>query len=167
MLKYSVVFVCGLVLGAGVMLIAYPFVFKPPVVNESVADFAGFDVKQPVFKAQIREDASGQDPIHWGRGSIAIHRALDGNYLVEFQDDFEVGPGPNFWLYLNSVASIDDEAQFNADDERLKIAKLKSFTGSQVYHIDRETLEESKALTIWCESFGQYIASADFEIPQN
>ena len=165
MLKFAIGLVVGLVGGAGIMLLAYPFVFPPPILNESVAEFAGFDIDQPIHETRLREDSQGQDMLHWGRGSIFIHRTIDQNYLIEFQDDFEVGPGPNFWIYLNSVKGIDDEDDFNADNRRLKIVKLKSFVGSQVYHIDRETLEASNALTIWCESFGQYIASADFDTP--
>lgn len=165
MVKFAIGLVVGLVIGAGVMLLAYPFVFPPPILNESVAEFAGFDIDQPVYETQLREGVEGQDPLHWGRGSIFIHKTVDHNYLIEFQDDFAVGPGPNFWIYLNSVSGIDQEDDFNADSPRLKIAKLKSFKGSQVYHIDRETLEASKAITIWCESFGQYIASADFDVP--
>ncbi|MYB38879.1 MAG: DM13 domain-containing protein, partial [Gammaproteobacteria bacterium] len=89
------------------------------------------------------------------------YRADDGNVLVELQADFEVGPGPNFWLYLNSVGGIDDEGDFEADNGRRRIAKLKSFTGSQVYAVNAGDFKSARAVTVWCESFGQYIASAD------
>ena len=92
---------------------------------------------------------------------MRAYRGVDGNVLIELQPDFEVGPGPNFWVYLNTRAGVDDEAGFQADDGRRRIARLKSFTGSQVYAAEAAMFADAGAATIWCESFGQYIASAD------
>lgn len=144
--------------GAGAMLIAFPFLFPPPQVDERVSSFAAEEV---VATGAFREDAAGQDAAHWGRGSLKVYRAEDGGYLLELQGDFEVGAGPNFWIYLNAAAGIDDEDDFAADGGRVKIAKLKSFAGSQVYRLSGENFDGAKAVTIWCETFGQYIASAD------
>ncbi|MDE0692425.1 MAG: DM13 domain-containing protein [Gammaproteobacteria bacterium] len=152
--------VLGVVVGAGGMLLAFPFLFPPPEVNETVAAMAGRDVA-PLVESRFREGVAGQDAAHWGRGGVGAYRSDDGNVLVELQADFEVGPGPNFWLYLNSVGGIDDEGDFEADDERKRIAKLKSFAGSQVYAVNAGDFENARAVTVWCESFDQYIASAD------
>ena len=152
--------VLGALAGAGAMLLAFPFLFPPPQVNETVAAIAGRDLAALV-ETRFREGVAGQDAAHWGRGGLRAYRAADGNVLIELQQDFEVGPGPNFWVYLNTRRGIDDEAGFEADDGRRRIAGLKSFTGSQVYTADAETFAGAAAVTIWCESFGQYIASAD------
>ena len=150
----------GVLAGAGGMLLAYPFLFPPAEVNETVAEIAGRDVAA-FLETRFREGVSGQDAAHWGRGGVHIYQGAGGNVLIELQPDFEVGPGPNFWVYLNSRGGVDNEAEFEADNSRLRIAKLKSFTGSQVYAADAEKFAGAGALTIWCESFGQYIASAD------
>ena len=150
----------GLAVGAGAMLLAFPFLFPPPPVNETVTAMAGREVA-PLVDARFREGVAGQDAAHWGRGGLRAYRADDGNVLIELQPDFEVGPGPNFWVYLNSVDGIDDESDFEADEARRRIAKLKSFSGSQVYAVGAKEFEGARAVTIWCESFGQYIASAD------
>ena len=152
--------VLGVVVGAGGMLLAFPFLFPPPEVNETVAAMAGRDVA-PLVQSRFREGVAGQDAAHWGRGGVRAYRAEDGNVLIELQRDFEVGPGPNFWLYLNDVGGVDDEGDFEADERRKRIAKLKSFTGSQVYAVNAGDFESARAVTVWCESFGQYIASAD------
>ncbi|MYE22454.1 MAG: DM13 domain-containing protein [Gammaproteobacteria bacterium] len=152
--------VLGVVVGAGGMLLAFPFLFPPPEVNETVAAMAGRDVA-PLVESRFREGVAGQDAAHWGRGGVRAYRAEDGNVLIELQRDFEVGPGPNFWLYLNDVGGVDDEGDFEADDRRKRIAKLKSFTGSQVYVVNAGDFESARAVTVWCESFDQYIASAD------
>lgn len=152
--------VLGAVVGAGGMLLAFPFLFPPAAVNETVAAMAGREV-EPLVDARFREGVSGQDAAHWGRGGLRAFRADDGNVLIELQADFEVGPGPNFWVYLNARGGIDDEADFEADGGRHRLAKLKSFTGSQVYAASAADFDRTRAITIWCESFGQYIASAD------
>jgi len=152
--------VIGGVAGAGGMLVAFPFLFPPPAVNETVAAMAGRDVAV-LLETRFREGTAGQDAAHWGRGGVRAYRGDDGNVLIELQPDFEVGPGPNFWIYLNTRGGVDDEADFEADTGRTRIARLKSFTGSQVYTADADTFTAARAVTIWCESFGQYIASAD------
>ena len=146
----------GAVAGSGAMLVAFPFLFPPAEVNETAppqAELAG--------ETRFREDSSGQDAGHWARGGIKIYRGEGGEMLAELQGDFEAGPGPNFWLYVNANSGVEDEGDFLADDGRIKIAKLKSFKGSQVYALTAEQFAAAKALTIWCESFSQYIASAD------
>lgn len=154
----------GLAGGALGMLLAFPFLFPPPEVNETVAAMAGRDVA-PLVESRFREGVAGQDAAHWGRGGVRAYRSDDGNVLIELQPDFEVGPGPNFWVYLNARAGIDDESGFEADAGRHRLAKLKSFTGSQVYAASAAHFDGTRAITIWCESFGQYIASADVGVP--
>ena len=150
--------VLGFAGGGGAMLIAFPFLFPPPEVNESVS---AMTADSPLGESAFREGVSGQDPAHWGKGGVKFYRAQDGGILMELQPNFEVGPGPNFWIYLNARDGVDDEAAFQGDDERVKVAKLKSFSGSQVYMLDANQFAGAKAVTIWCESFNQYIASAD------
>ena len=148
----------GVVGGAGAMLIAFPFLFPPSAANESVAQAT---VGRLLVESRFREDADGQDAAHWGRGSVKVYEGEAGGIVIELQSDFEIGPGPNFWLYLNAAADINNESDFNADGARIKLAKIRSFQGSQVYQAADSTLENVRAITIWCETFGQYIASAN------
>ncbi len=150
--------ILGAVAGGGGMLLAFPFIFPPAQVNESVQ---GYGEAALLGESHFRKDSPGQDAGHWGRGGIKFYRAADGSVLAELQEDFEVGPGPNFWIYLNSVKNIETEKDFLADGARIKIHKIKSFSGAQVYKLDGEEFSGSRALTVWCESFNQYIASAD------
>lgn len=147
----------GAIAGAGGMLVAFPFLFPPPQVDEKVSQEVA---RAAAGETILRDDSAGQDPAHWGRGAIKFYR--DGDMIAaEFQDDFEVGPGPNFWIYLNSQANINDEDDFFADESREKYHKVKSFQGSQVYRFPADEFAEAESLTIWCESFGQFIASAN------
>ena len=152
----------GLVAGAVAMLIAFPFLFPPPAVHETVDQFA--EQTSLITETRFREGVAGQDIAHWGQGGIRLYRASDGMVHLELQSDFEVGPGPDYWIYLNTHADIDDESGFLADKARVRLARLKSFTGSQVYALTAAQFAAAKAVTVWCETFGEYIASANLSL---
>ena len=82
--------------GAGVMLIAFPFLFPPPEVNETVSAMSAESANAVVGESVFREGVAGQDPAHWGKGGVKFYRAEDGGVLMELQADFEVGPGRTF-----------------------------------------------------------------------
>lgn len=158
--------VLGFAGGAGAMLFFFPFLFPPTQVNETVsASVVG--TLDLIGETYLREGVSGQDVIHWGRGGIRLYRSDDGTVTAEFQPDFETSPGPDYWIYLNRRPTIDNEEDFLSDTGRIRIAQLKSFSGSQVYTFDTGRFSDVKAITIWCESFGQYIASADVPTKKN
>ena len=150
--------VFGLVAGAAAMLIAFPFLFPPPPLSESIAPDK---IDSLLVSTAFRKDVDGQDAAHWGEGDIKIYQGANGDILLELQGNFEVGPGPNFWLYLNTIADVNNEEDFEEDAGRVRVTKLKSFSGSQVYSLPEMEYQNAKALTIWCETFGQYIASAN------
>ena len=152
--------IAGFVAGLGVMLAAFPFLFPPPMVNETVSNAT----YQKVVETRFRQNVIGHDIGHWGRGDVAVYRKPDGNYAIEFAANFEVGPGPNFWIYINAEENIDDELDFQNDVKRIRLTKLKSFRGSQVYEVSQADIEDGAAITIWCESFNEYIASANYRI---
>lgn len=158
------IFIIGMVLGtagggAG-MLIAFPFLFPPPQAHEQVADIAG-TAMTPFAQSHFREEVAGQDFAHWARGKVKFYRDQNDHVLMELQTDFEAAPGPDYWIYLNHHQPINQEQEFLADPKRIKLTQLRSFKGSQVYRIDKAQFSHAKAVTIWCESFGEYIASAN------
>jgi hypothetical protein len=159
-MRLAIVFVMGcflgVIAGAGGMLIAFPFLFPLPVVAEA-APPAQNAVQLGMFK--FDETAPGRDAVHWANGAGAIYR-VDGAVLLRFDETFEAGPGPNFWVYLNT-APVGDEATFNADTDRVKIAPLKSFRGGQNFTLPSGIdIAKFHTVTIWCESFSVYIGSA-------
>ena len=148
--------VLGAIAGAGGMLIAFPFLFPPPVVAERAPDAAA---ASQVGTFKFDEQAPGRDLVHWANGSGGVYRA-GGSTVIRFGDDFQAGPGPNYWIYLNTVP-VGDSASFKADKGRVRIAQLKSFTGGQNYVLPPGTeLGRFHTVTIWCESFSVYIGSA-------
>lgn len=155
--------ILGIIAGGGGMLIAFPYLFPPPVVSEAAPTVAA----APVQKAgtfRFDEKAPGRDSVHWADGSGAVFKG-DASTVIRLDDDFVAGPGPNFWIYLNTVP-VGEERDFNADKGRVKIAPLKSFKGGQNYALPASLdIGKFHTVTIWCESFGAYIASA--ELPKS
>lgn len=146
----------GIVAGASGMLIAFPFLFPPPVVAEAAP--AGTTVSR-LGTFRFDDKAPGRDFVHWADGTGAVYQA-DRMTVVRFDENFRAGPGPNYWIYLNTVP-VGEETAFNADAQRRKIAPLKSFTGGQNYVLPTGVdLSKYRTLTIWCESFSVYIGSA-------
>ena len=160
----SLAFIAGLLLGgaagAGGMLVAFPFIFPPPVVLEKAPQSPAGDTGAKLLGSfRFDEMAAGRDAIHWANGTGGVYR--DGEMtIVRFDDSFKAGPGPNYWVYLNT-APVGEEDAFNADANRLKLAPLKSFSGGQNYLLPQDVrIEDFHTVTVWCESFGVYIGSA-------
>ncbi len=159
----SLAFIAGLLVGgaagAGGMLVAFPFIFPPPVVAERPPQVSGESGASLLGSFRFDEMAAGRDAIHWANGTGGIYR--DGDMtIVRFDDSFEAGPGPNYWVYLNTVP-VGEEDAFNTDAGRLKLAPLKSFSGGQNYLLPPDVrVEDFHTVTVWCESFGVYIGSA-------
>jgi hypothetical protein len=148
--------VLGTIAGAGGMLIAFPFLFPPPIVAERAPVDAG---SSQLGAFHFDERAPGRDLVHWANGSGAVYRS-GGAIVIRFGDDFKAGPGPNYWIYLNTVP-VGDTASFKADAGRVRIAQLKSFTGGQNYILPADIdVGRFHTVTIWCESFAVYIGSA-------
>jgi hypothetical protein len=117
--------VLGVVAGAGGMLIAFPFLFPPPVVSEAPPG-AGATTVSRIGTFRFDEQAPGRDLVHWANGTGAIYRA-DRTVVIRLDENFRAGPGPNYWVYLNTVP-VGEESAFRADAGRVKLAPLKSFT---------------------------------------
>lgn len=158
-MKGILIFIVGIAFGAFGMLVAFPYLFPPPVLNESVEAMQG--TSQLLGESRFREGVAGQDTVHWGRGGVKWYRSSNNKIFLELQKDFEVGAGPDYWLYLNTRADIDTEDDFLADADRIKLTKIKSFSGSQVYMVDANQFERARSITVWCETFSEYIASAN------
>jgi len=147
-------------IGIGIMLtiIAYPFVFPPPEVNEQINNV---EDKQKTHSGMFIHP-NPSDPIHWGQGEVIIYQH-DNNYEVFLGKDFEVGPGPAYHVYLSTGSDIKTNDQFE-NASNFDIGKLKSFKSSQVYQVSSEVeLSQINSVVIWCETFGQLITSATLE----
>ena len=77
------------------------------------------------------------------------------------EEDFEVGPGPAFHVYLAPNAQIRTSSDVKGT-MYIDLGKLRAFRGSQKYPIPEGVdLKNYPSVVIWCAEFGVLISPAD------
>ena len=155
-MKHAIIgFAVGAVLGAGVGfaagIVAFPYLFPPPQVNEPLTGKTQGDA---VARATFVH-ANPSDPIHYGRGTATLYADL-----LRLESDFEVGPGPKFHVYLVPLAEVTPDTDV-PKTMFVDLGRLKAFGGSQNYAIPPGIqLGDFKSVVIWCEQFNVLISPA-------
>lgn len=159
-MRWLLAFLFGAVFGAagGVALgfFLFPFVFPPPPATETLQ--ASNDSRLVAKGTFIHANPS--DPIHYGSGGVSVY-----SDTVFLNEDFEVGPGPKYHVYLVPKASIRSSADVE-DTMFVDLGQLRAFQGSQNYTIPAGVdLNLYQSVVIWCEHFSVLISPAalDFE----
>ena len=150
------IFLVGGVLGTGfgvaVGFFAFPYVFPPPPAMDTLAP----GEQTAVVASGTFIHADPNDPIHYGKGRVTVREKV-----VFLEDDFEVGPGPAFHVYLVPREKIRDSASVK-DTMFIDLGKLRAFEGSQRYPIPAGVdLAKYPSVVIWCAQFGVLISPAD------
>ena len=146
--------VFGTAFGVAVGFFAFPYVFPPPPAMETLAP----DEQTAVVARGTFIHADPADPIHYGKGRVTVRETL-----VFLEDDFEVGPGPAFHVYLVPREKIRDSAAVK-ETMFVDLGKLRAFKGSQRYSIPAGVdLEKYPSVVIWCAQFGVLISPADLD----
>ena len=144
----------GTAFGIAVGFFAFPYVFPPPPAKEALSvEAAGQAVATGTFI-----HANPSDPIHYGSGNVRVFENL-----VYLGDDFEVGPGPAFHVYLVPKQGIRQSSDVK-DTMFIDLGKLRAFKGSQNYEIPAGVnLSDYPSVVIWCRQFGVLISPADLK----
>lgn len=155
MRKLIVGFLIGGVLGGGAGFVTgifvYPYLFLADIVAAEKIDPKG---RTEVAKGSFVH-ANPADPIHWGKGKVTVY--ADAVFLHE---DFQVGPGPKFHVYLVPDANVTSETKV-ADTMYVDLGRLRAFQGSQNYAVPPGIdLGKYGNVVIWCERFGVLISPA-------
>jgi hypothetical protein len=150
-------FLIGGILGTGfgvaLGFFLFPFVFPPPPAAEQLTEA---DRQGRVLAVGTFIHANPRDPIHWGKGSVSVRQ--DSVFLSE---DFEVGPGPKYHVYLVPKASIRASGDLTGQ-MFVDLGRLRAFKGSQRYAIPPgQDLSQFQSVIIWCEQFSVLISPAD------
>ena len=141
--------------GFGVVLgfFLFPFVFPPPPAADQLSEV---DRNRPIVAEGKFIHANPADPIHWGKGSVAVRQ--DNVFLGE---DFEVGPGPKYHVYLVPRAQLRSSGDLSGQ-KFVDLGRLRAFKGSQRYPIPTgHDLAKFQSVIIWCEQFSVLISPAD------
>ena len=156
MWRFILTVLIGGVLGTGLSfaigIFVYPYVFLADVVaTETVTDAA----ERRVVATGTFIHANPSDPVHYGSGGVTVY---DG--LVHLEDDFDVGPGPKFHVYLVPKAPITRSSDVEGT-MFIDLGRLRAFKGSQNFPIPAGVdLKDFRTVVIWCEKFGVLISPA-------
>ena len=156
MWRWLAVFLLGGVLGTGfgvaLGFFLFPFVFPPPEAAETLTQA---EASRLVANGSFIH-ANPSDPIHYGKGGVSVYENV-----VFLHEDFEVGPGPAFHVYLVPNANIRDAGQVTGT-MFVDLGGLRAFKGSQKYAIPVGVdLTKFPSVVIWCEQFSVLISPAD------
>jgi len=145
--------ILGTGFGVALGFFLFPFVFPPPPAAEQLTDT---DRRERVVAEGTFIHANKSDPVHWGRGSVTVRQ--DSVFLGE---DFEVGPGPKYYVYLVPKAPIRGSGDLTGQ-KFVDLGRLRAFKGSQRYTIPAGLdLSGFQSVIIWCEQFSVLISPAD------
>ncbi|MEM8644268.1 MAG: DM13 domain-containing protein [Pseudomonadota bacterium] len=147
----------GTVVGLGLGIFLFPYLFPPPDAMETLnRDEAGALVAKGTFI-----HANPADPVHYGKGSVSVYPST-----VFLGEDFEVGPGPDYHVYLVPKSDIRDSSQVK-ETMFVDLGRLRAFKGSQNYTIPAGVdLKDFPSVVIWCQQFGVLISPADLQFEQ-
>ena len=146
---------CGATAGFALGIFVYPYVFLSDIV--AMEHIEGVSGKTIIAKGRFIH-ANPNDPIHHGRGQVTVY-----GDVVHLQDDFEVGPGPAFHIYLVPDADVTPQSEV-AKSMFVDLGRLRAFKGSQVYSIPAGVdLKNYGSVVIWCKHFGVLISPAKLD----
>lgn len=108
---------------------------------------------------------SGADGFHYARGSVALHQAANGTYLLRFEG-YEAREGPDVYLYLTRRASDASADAVEGQGLRLRVPGGQEDGRATVRGDFNLFLPEGTdalaygGLTIWCDAFNQFFGHA-------
>lgn len=142
----------GIIGGFAVGIFLYPYIFLADIVaNEQLQDAA----RKQVVAIGTFIHADPSDPIHFGSGGVTVYADA-----VQIEQDFEVGPGPKYHVYLVPDANVTPDTPVD-ETMYVDLGRLRAFKGSQVFNIPAGLdLPDYKSVVIWCEQFGVLISPA-------
>ena len=142
----------GLVFGFVLGIFFFPYIFPPPEASETLSRT---ETGELVATGTVIQP-NPNDPVHYGEGSVSVYPRT-----VFLGDDFEVGPGPDFHVYLVPKANIRSSEDVK-DTMFVDLGRLRAFKGSQNYEIPAGVnLKNFPSVVIWCQQFGVLISPAD------
>jgi len=150
---------CAAGFGAGIFV--YPFWFLTEPAHEVLADNAD----RTQLAAGNFVHVNKADPVHWGKGVARIYREGPGQSVVHLGDDFEVGPGPRFHVYLVDHPMVGSGDDFRSS-AKIDLGRLRAFKGSQIYPVPHGADPlKFRSVVIWCKEFGVLISPASLMRP--
>jgi hypothetical protein len=148
--------IVGALFGFALGIFIYPFWFLNEAATEQlVQNRARVEIAKGEFI-----HANPSDPVHYGQGHVTLYNEGDGRKTIHLADDFQVGPGPAFHVYLVDHAKVRSKKDFK-DASKVDLGKIRAFKGSQVFPVPASAdMSTFKSVVVWCEEFGVLISPA-------
>jgi hypothetical protein len=153
-LKTFLVFAAGTLIGlAGGFALGiffYPHIFLADIMGQDTVD-----TKQKVLARGTFIHANPRDPVHYGKGKVTLYEGL-----LHLENDFEVGPGPKYHVYLVPDANVTPSTEV-PKTKFVDLGRLRAFKGGQNYPVPAGVdATRYGSVVIWCERFGVLISPA-------
>lgn len=148
-LSHSFTLVAGFALG---------IYFLPIITAPNSPDDQAITVAQAseMYTAEFVRDLPGSDLLHWGEGQVSVS-ATQISLLGK------LAPGPDYILYL-SPTYVDDRASFNANRRNMvAVGDVKTFDNFLLAVSSDINVSDFNTVIVWCESFGAFITSAQYQ----
>ena len=144
----------GVMLAFGFALGIYmlPIITAPQAPSDAnIAELSADALFQGEF-SKAREDS---DFFHWGEGVVSLgktHIAFEGR----------LAPGPDYQVYL-SPRFVETEAQFHQfKGDMLHVGEVNTFDNFALRVSEGIDYKDYNSVIVWCESFEQFITSAQY-----
>jgi hypothetical protein len=160
-LRGLLIFIFGGLLGVGVGFAAgiwfFPYIFPIEPVNHTLTQE---ETQTQALAKGTFIHANPSDPIHWGKGSVSVYKNL-----VFLEQDFEVGPGPDYRVLLVPKSGIKTNGDVKEVlGKSVDLGQIQAFKGGQRYPIPANVnLADYQSVVIWCRQFGALISPATLE----
>ena len=100
--------------------------------------------------------ADPADRLHYGSGGVQVYANR-----VQLEDDFAVGPGPKYHVYLVPQRGIDPDTRVE-ETMFVDLGPLAAFSGRQSYPVPVGVdVADYGSVVIWCEQFNSLISPAE------
>jgi hypothetical protein len=149
LVSHLVVGTMGVVLG----------IYLLPIITAPVAPTASEIsslVTQAQYKTRFISDLTDSDILHWGEGDVAV-----GPHFITLAGT--LAPGPDYQLYLASEF-VETEADFmRLKSTMVRVGEVKTFENFIVPVPQNIDPAKYNTVIVWCESFNQFITSAQYQ----
>ncbi|RUS59713.1 hypothetical protein EGN72_13525 [Pseudorhodobacter sp. E13] len=142
----------ALALGFALGVYFLPILTAPPSLGAAALQQ---EAQGAMFTANFNRALRGSDFLHWGEGKISV---LSDRIVHEGS----LAPGPDYKMYL--VAEfVEHEDEFLPRKAGAQlIGDVKTFDGVVVPVPEGVDVSQFTTVVIWCESFGEFITSAQY-----
>jgi len=139
--------------GFGAGIYALPILTAPPAPSETYIKTISSQAK---YTAKFRRDLKDSDALHWGEGVVSV-----GSKNITLMG--KLAPGPDYKLYL-SPKFVETESDFNRlKTSMVRVGDVRTFENFVVNVPPSIDPSKYNSVIVWCESFGQFITSAQYQ----